>query len=207
MNSFYQTHLQNKHLRRGLIFQDVLDTFSGPMNILEVGAINSLNHNEIVGAGWSTFWWCDYIKENGGKLVVVDRDGKAIDCCREAVADFIDKINIEFHALEATPLISSAYDHGNILNFVYLDGSNCETETKNQFSKIDRSQTSILCDDFDRKGGLLQHDLVDDSSTPNIDNYKEGLKKEFYLESVIVMAWDNDYLRGHRMGFYPRIIQ
>ena len=114
--------------------------------------------------------------------------------------DFIGDINIEFHADDGAKFISSDYD------FIYLDGSDCPDEMLQQFNKIDRTKTSILCDDFSEKGLLL---LEKDTDTKeeifsNKDFEKENLfQKDFKTHTILSVK--NGSSVGHPMAFYPKV--
>lgn len=194
MNRYYEIYSSNKANGRGPVFDYVTKTFSGKMKILEIGSIRDLNSHAVAGDGWSTFWWCDYIKENGGSLTVVDINPQAIENCKIAVEDFSKEIEIDFNAADGLPFISSEYD------FIYLDGSDCPKEMLNQFKNIDRNKTSILCDDFDQKGALLSNEagsfLEDEIET-------EKLRVKVF-ENYTSLVVPNGQSNGHRMAFYPK---
>ena len=200
MNTYYNIYKENIDKGRGPVFEKVVETFSGPMDFLEIGTIRSLDPGAWAGDGWSTFWWCDYIKENGGKLVVVDINPSAVEACKVAAADFIGDINIEFHADDGAKFISSDYD------FIYLDGSDCPDEMLQQFNKIDRTKTSILCDDFSQKGfHLLEKDTdTKEEIFSNKDFEKENLfQKDFKTHTILSVK--NGSSVGHPMAFYPKV--
>ena len=199
MNTYYNIYKENINSSRGPVFGKVAETFSGPMNILEIGTIRDLDPGAWAGDGWSTFWWCDYIKENGGKLTVVDINPSTIEACKTAVSDFVNEIEVEFHADDGAKFISSDYD------FIYLDGSDCPDEMLKQFNDIDRSKTAILCDDFSQKGvHLLEQDGLLFQMESSKDFGEENMIEENFM-NYKVLSVPNGTAKGHPLAFYPKI--
>lgn len=120
-----------------------------PANIMEVGCTRVLTEVARKADGWSTYFWYEYIKKNGGRLDIYDTDYKALQNCKKLFEN-LPKINMTFNCKDAADCTNKDYD------LVFLDGSDCPKEMVEQFERIDRSKTLILCDDFNVKGSILR---------------------------------------------------
>lgn len=147
MNQYYRNWLNDTH-PRDYVFVEALNLLNHqPAKILEIGTSRRLESNAHSGDGYSTYNWCEYILDFGGKLVICDVDPQCLENCKILISDFIGKIDIEFHLRDGLELIDDTYD------LIYLDGSDSPTEMVDQYNKIDRSKTLILCDDWNGPGG------------------------------------------------------
>lgn len=146
----YVNHLLKTEAGRDHIFKHCLDMFNhNPVNILEIGAARDLSDQARFGDGWSSIFWARYIEQYGGRLDIVDIDNQALENCKKLVHGINAKINF---------LNDDAYNHisDSTYDLIYLDGSDDPQEMLKQFNKIDRTQTVILCDDFNSKGSALR---------------------------------------------------
>ena len=116
----------NARTRDGL-FNNILSLFNNkPINVFQIGAIETFDIGWRIGSGWSDIIFGTYIKNYGGKITVVD----------------INLNNLAHSYFAASNL---GYDieicYGDASNFIrkedydiyYLDGSNDPQETLNQF--------------------------------------------------------------------------
>lgn len=133
-------------------FLEVLSYFNNKaLNILEIGSIRNLNMEEGKGGdGYSTLFFCDYVKKNGGSITTIDSNLEAVVNCKQIVSDFINDINIAFIVGDGKEYINEAFD------LVLLDGGDSFVECLQQFEKINRENTSVLIDDFHMKGILIK---------------------------------------------------
>ncbi len=154
-NYWYKNAFETEHFRKP-VFLEILSSFnSKPINILEIGATGGDMHdlNYIHGAGGSSFYFAEYVRQNGGSLIIVDVNPLNIKNCKTMLEDFIKVgTNIEFicdHGLN--------YIRGNNnFELIYLDGPDDEKFTFESFKLIDRYKTKVLCDDangFERGKG------------------------------------------------------
>lgn len=152
-NKYYK-YFKNNINHRDFVFRMCLSKFNNlPINILEIGTSRSLEGK--AGDGWSTLFWCDFINKNGGKLTVCDIDPVAIDNARKITSDYLNIINIEYITDDGLKYINDDYD------IVFLDGSDCPIQMLDQFEKVNRKKSLILCDDFHVKGHLLRQKYQD----------------------------------------------
>lgn len=150
MNKYYN-FFKNTEGARDYIFQNTCKLLnSKPAKIIEIGCSRNISESSRFSDGWSSYFWYDYVKENGGSLDIYDIDQSALDNCKKLFENLSDE-NINFICDDGTKYITDNYD------LAYLDGSDCPNEMLNQFEKIDRKKTIILCDDFDNKGSILRN--------------------------------------------------
>lgn len=137
---------------RDSIFNFVKKLFmEKPLKIGEIGCARDPDGRG--GDGWSTFFWADYIYKNGGSLSICDIDQNAINFVKETIPE---KYNIEAFCMDGTDFIK---DH-KPFDFVYLDGSNSQFETAEQFLLLKDTTNLFLVDDWDIKGFIkTQEDL------------------------------------------------
>lgn len=128
------------------VFLEVLSSFNNkPINILEIGTTGGdiTDPNGIHGAGRSTFYFAEYIRQNGGQLIAVDNNPIIIENAKEMLQDFIKtNTNIQFICDEGLNHILNKN-----IDLIYLDGSDLEAFTFEAFRLINRCKTKVLCDD------------------------------------------------------------
>jgi predicted O-methyltransferase YrrM len=124
-----------------------------PAKILEIGTSRSLNGK--AGDGWSTLFWCEYVAQYGGELNVCDVDQAAINVSKLLTENYHSSINVNFFCEDGIKYIDNTYD------LIFLDGSDCPYQMLEQFEKIDRTKTIILCDDFHVKGTVVREKYKD----------------------------------------------
>lgn len=149
-NQYYK-YFKNSINHRDFVFRMCLDEFAKmnkPINILEIGT--SRSYDGKAGDGWSTLFWCEYIEKYGGKLLVCDVDPEAISVSKTLTSDYYGKIDITFLCEDGLKHIDNSYD------LIFLDGSDCPNQMLEQFEKVDRKTTKILCDDFHVKGKIVR---------------------------------------------------
>lgn len=144
-------HFKNSINDRDKIFKHIITGFDRkPVNILEIGCARSLAPESKGGDGWSSLFWAEYIAEFGGSLTIVDIDANNLNNCKTLLSKFANQ-NIKFIVGDGLNYINDTY------GLIYLDGSDDPVEMVNQFNRIDRKKTTILCDDFHSKGSSLRH--------------------------------------------------
>jgi hypothetical protein len=152
MNIYYDYLKTNINAREGA-FKKVLQLIGeNPLIALEIGATgHDFDNGGMHGMGWSSFYWCEHILKYGGRLDIVDIEPKTINKSKEILSDFLDKIEINHFIDNGINKISEEY------NFIYIDGADNPQEALDQFNKINRKNTIILCDDFHHiKGSLIR---------------------------------------------------
>ena len=145
-NYWYKNAFDTEHLRKP-VFLDVLKQFNNqPVNILEVGAVgeNMSDPNYIHGAGGSSFYFAEYVRQNGGSLTIVELNPQTLKNCEIMLEDFVRAgANIKFICDDGIKFLK----HNNDFQLVYLDGSDVEYQTFDMFQLINRTKTKVLCDD------------------------------------------------------------
>lgn len=137
---------------RDSLFKNVLSSFGGsPVNIFQVGAIESFEDKFRTGSGWSDIIWGEYIRDNGGSLRIVDVDLDHL--ANSALAASMLNYEVSITYGDAIKVIEEGYD------IYYLDGSNDPDETLEQFKKIMHTESVVMVDDYSIKGTTL-HPLV-----------------------------------------------
>ena len=152
MNNYYNYWKQsiNQHLSRDPIFLDVLSKFENkPINILEIGCARDLNFQARYGDGWSSLFWADYIKENGGSLISCDINQGSLD----NVKSLLENVEIQFSTILADG--SDILKNNNQYDLIYLDGSDCPNQMLDQMKLCDLNRSYVFCDDFNQKGVLV----------------------------------------------------
>ena len=133
---------------RDSLFKAVLASFGGsPVNIFQVGAIESFEDKFRTGSGWSDIIWGEYIRDNGGSLSIVDINLDHI--ANSAFASTMLNYKISITHGDAIESIKEGYD------IYYLDGSNDPDETLEQFKKIMHTESVVMVDDYKIKGTTL----------------------------------------------------
>lgn len=153
MSNLYKEFKEGKG-NRDQIFQFLLSQFEGkPVKVLEIGATRDKNGR--AGDGWSTFFWAEHIKQNGGHLTVCDVAPDSIQNCREIIGDFLPSSQITYYlgtglkCIETTPIQE--------FDIVLLDGSDDPMEMLNEYEAIKNRTTFVLCDDFSTKGSVIRN--------------------------------------------------
>lgn len=162
-NRWHQQWFNSTHPRE-YVFLEVLNKLNGqPVNILEIGTTYDKDDpNAIQGAGFSTFYFADYVNRFGGSLTTVDINSQNLEDCKIMLEDFIKAgTNIKFVCGDGFNWISN----NNEYDLVYLDGPNDEVFTYESYKKINRTKTHILCDDAnlgrDSKAWRLRGHYID----------------------------------------------
>lgn len=146
----FYNHFKNSVNDRDKVFNNILDSLNKkPVNILEIGAARSLDTSAKGGDGWSSLFWAEYIACYGGSLTIVDINDDNLNNCKTLLSHYTN-IDIKFICGDGLNYINDSYD------IIYLDGSDDPQEMVNQFNKIDRTKSIILCDDFHGKGVTLR---------------------------------------------------
>tara|TARA_Y100000310_G_scaffold329314_1_gene398918 strand:+ start:1155 stop:1751 length:597 start_codon:yes stop_codon:yes gene_type:complete len=136
---------------RDEVFYEVLKMFDNqPINIFQVGAIESFDSSFRFGSGWSDIFFANYIKKHGGELTICDPD---LDHLANSIASasLLDyNINSIFGRAEDFMTSEDVYD------LYYLDGSNDPEECDEQMDIIKDSSCVVLCDDFYTKAAIIK---------------------------------------------------
>lgn len=147
MNKYYEIFKSRDTSRTPVflwIMDNVLDDEDYP-SILEIGSIRPCEHDPdlgLLGDGYSTFHWCEYLRERRtGKLTIVDINKDSIEKAKEILEPFKD-VNIEFICDDGLNWVNKPD-----FNFIYLDGPDDIVLTDKMYKKIDRTNTTIFCDD------------------------------------------------------------
>ena len=141
---------------RDFIFHDCLNKFNNqPINIFQIGAIETFDVRWRIGSGWSDIIFGQYISKNGGKLTIVDININNLAHSSYAAT----KLNYEVDLVygDAINHINDEY------NIYYLDGSNDPQETLDQYLKIKDVKSIVIVDDFKIKGTLLKKYLEENN--------------------------------------------
>lgn len=141
---------------RDFIFHDCLNKFNNqPINIFQIGAIETFDVRWRIGSGWSDIIFGQYISKNGGKLTIVDININNLAHSSYAAT----KLNYEVDLVygDAINYINDEY------NIYYLDGSNDPQETLDQYLKIKDVKSIVIVDDFKIKGTLLKKYLEENN--------------------------------------------
>jgi hypothetical protein len=161
---------------RDFIFDKCLKRFNNqPVNIFQVGAIETFDVRWRVGSGWSDIIFGKYTSQYGGKLTVVDINVNNLAHSSYASS----KLNYEIDLVygDAISHIDENYD------IYYLDGSNDPKETLDQYLKVKHVKSIVIVDDFKIKGTLLK-------------KYLEENNIEFMLYDVANQVITIDQLEG-----------
>tara|TARA_Y100001938_G_scaffold127156_1_gene179759 strand:+ start:89 stop:694 length:606 start_codon:yes stop_codon:yes gene_type:complete len=135
---------------RDHIFYDLLEEYKpNPIQVFQVGAIESFKEAWRIGSGWSDAIFGNYIKEYGGKLTVCDINLDHL--ANSSFAGACLGYNVEIVFGDAINFIKDLPDK----TIYYLDGSNDPEETLAQFNAIKTKSSTIIIDDFRIKGTSL----------------------------------------------------
>ncbi len=204
MNTFLE-NFYNSTNDRDIVFKEVLGYFDNkPLNILELGCARNLNSIEgKSGDGYSTLFWCEYIKNNKGSLSTVDIVTEAIINCKKIVSDFVNDINIAFIVGDGKEYINEAFD------LIFLDGSDSFVECLQQFERVSRENTSILIDDFHLKGVLVKSKYKDYKLFQVNNNHQMAFypSKKLQIDKNIISNNDlSQNITRNETEFSPSII-
>ncbi len=150
--NYYKQFKEGKG-NRDSIFRDILAKFNNqPINVLEIGAMRDPNGRS--GDGFSSFFFAEYIKTYGGKLIVCDIDPNAIACCATLIGDYYNLI--EYYVCSGIDCLKANQQH---FDLILLDGSDNPNEMLEEY-ELCRAKY-IICDDFSTKGLLLRQKYPD----------------------------------------------
>lgn len=160
--------LHTQKILRDRIFEKVLSSFDKkPVNVFQVGAIESLDVKFRIGSGWSDLIFGSYIKKYGGNIVVVDID-------LDHVAHSFLVANSLGYPFDGR--LGDAIDHiTEGFDIYYLDGADIPVgneQTMQQFMKIKDTNSVVLIDDAPTKGVFLREYL--DEKGINFDYYEDA---------------------------------
>lgn len=145
-NYWYKNAFETDHARKPVFFE-VLNTFNNqPINILEIGAIGGdmSDTNYIYGAGGSSFYFAEYVRQNGGSLTIVDVNSQILGNAKIMLEDFITtEVDIRFICQDGIEYLKQNRE----FDLVYLDAGDEECQTYEMFRLINRIKSRILCDD------------------------------------------------------------
>lgn len=149
---------------RDRIFRLILRKFKGqPIRVFQIGGIQNWRPDYRVHSGWSDFFWAEYIKRNGGELILCDINQEALDNSREAFEAVTGQSDMQFYPflLKGELYLKDALEKEEKFDIYYLDGSDDPNEMFEQFSLITkRSGTVIICDDWKIKGTVLAQTIA-----------------------------------------------
>lgn len=156
---FTSAHPELECIFRDVVFKEILDSFKGkPIEVFQVGAIESMEDQFRLGSGWSDVFWGNYIKQNGGKLVVVD-----IDINHIANSNFLAQnlgYEVHLHVADAAKVIKEGFD------VYYLDGADisyaedAHDQTLSQFKTIENTRSVVLVDDVPTKARKIKDYVI-----------------------------------------------
>ena len=155
----------NNNLTRDVIFDNILQQVKpNPINIFQVGAIETFNPSWRIGSGWSDIIFGKYMREYGGKLTIVDIDLDHL--ANSSLAAQTLGYEVELIYGDAVEHIGNAdYNH-----IYYLDGSNDPKETLDQLNNIGHENCIVIVDDFNIKGELLPREVIERATIHQIAN-------------------------------------
>ncbi len=150
----YQEFANTHSSDRDTTFKETLNLFNNQaISILEIGCARGLdiesNNKSKDGDGWSTLFWTNYIKQNGGRLIICDINVSALRNCKELLGDLAKEIDVSFYLGDGLNFITGEFD------LIYIDGSDSPVEALAQFEKVDQNKTVVLIDDLHVKGTLI----------------------------------------------------
>lgn len=155
----------NNNPTRDVIFDGILQQLKpNPINVFQVGAIETFRADWRLGSGWSDIIFGKYIKEYGGKLTIADINLDHLANSSLASSSLDYDINI---------IYGNAVDHIGDMGYnhiYYLDGSNDPKETLDQLNSIAHKNCIVIVDDFSIKGTLLPEEFVNEGYVHNVAN-------------------------------------
>jgi hypothetical protein len=143
---------------RDHVFESVLSLFSdSPVNIFQVGAVETFETGWRIGSGWSDLMWGEYIKKYGGNLVIADKSltNLAHSTLAAVQLGYADQLVTLYG--DAIEHIDEGYD------IYYLDGSDDPQEMLDQFNKIKHTNSVVVIDDYSIKGTLVGNQSYDEN--------------------------------------------
>jgi len=153
----------NNNFTRDVIFETILKQVRpNPINIFQVGAIETFNPMWKTGSGWSDIIFGKYIKEHGGKLTIVDVNLDNLANSSLAAHNLGYEVDL-IYGDGAEHISKSGYN-----DVYYLDGGNHPEETLDQLNNITHGNCMVIVDDFSVKGTLLPKEVVDTATIHNI---------------------------------------
>ena len=154
---------------RDILFDKMLSTFDGPINVFQVGAIESLDGKFRVGSGWSDTIFGKYILENGGCITVADINLDHLAHSFLVASNKGYPIQIKFG--DAINHIQEGYD------IYYLDGADeplGHQQTLEQFQKIEHTKSLVIVDDVQTKALFLKDYLEEKQICFELHNIGNG---------------------------------
>jgi len=144
-------HIKTPVKLRDPVLKYVLDLFNeSPVNIFQVGAIESLDSKFRIGSGWSDTIFGPYIKKFGGSLVIADIH---LDHLAHSYM-MSEGMGYETHLKFGDAMLHISEDY----DIYYLDGADGalgDTQTLEQFKKIENTSSVVLVDDIQSKAVSL----------------------------------------------------
>jgi hypothetical protein len=129
------------------VLHETLASFtSQPINVFQVGAIESFASHFRLGSGWSDIIFGQYIRQHGGQLTIVDIDLDHL--ANSAFAAHNLRYNTVLRYGDAVQHIKEGYD------IYYLDGADeplGNMQTLQQFKKIEHTKSVVIVDDIKTK--------------------------------------------------------
>ncbi len=211
-NYWYKNAFETDHARKPVFLEVLAQLNNQPVNILEIGATGGdmSDPNYIHGAGGSSFYFAEYIRQNGGSLTVVDLNPQTLENCKVMLEDFVKTgINIKFVCSDGLAFLKQ----NNNFDFIYLDGPDQEVFTFECFRLINRTKTTVLIDDANGwdvgqgkcvrtrkyydgyrlfKCGISHEMIVYDTIKGNNQTFKVGNLELEYIREDSNSAWRNE---------------
>lgn len=139
-----------KNLSRDKIMIDVLNKFEKkPIKVFELGTSRDISPQARYGDGWSSLFWAEYIKDNGGSLLTCDISEQSINNAKTLLSSFTT-IDVTYIVEDGFKLLKQNNDY----DLICLDGSDDPNEMLLQLRECDLNRSYVLCDDFNSKGVL-----------------------------------------------------
>ena len=154
--NYYQYFLDTKG-NRDYYFNYVLNLFKNrPINILELGCARNLALECRGSDGWSSLHFYNYIKNNGGRLDIVDNNQDSLENCKillNSDKDFGIVKNISIINSDAFKVLSDATIKYDLVFLDIADDPNLSLEC---FERINLDNSLCFIDDFHTKGSLIE---------------------------------------------------
>jgi len=169
---------------RDSLFKRALEAFDEqPVNIFQIGAIETFEDKFRMGSGWSDLWFGSYVKKFGGNYYVAD-----INIDHIANSLFLaNAMGYQFNARVGDGLVSMQQAHA--CDLYYLDGadisqsSDAHQQTLEQFKVVEKiansrpeSAVSVLVDDVPTKAlDLIKYLEANDISYEKLPQFGSGM--------------------------------